>query len=95
MDAPTDTAGLVLGPLLRYVDHAEAALWVETDRACTVRVRVEDRAWEAPTFGVHGHHYALVEVTDLEPGRVTAYDVELAVGDETTHVWTPESHVAT
>ena len=27
------TAGLVLGPLLRYVGDDEATLWVETDRA--------------------------------------------------------------
>ncbi|SDS00389.1 PhoD-like phosphatase [Nocardioides scoriae] len=95
MDPGEDAAGLVLGPLLRHVDHTEAALWVETDRACTVRVRSGGGAWEAATFGVHGHHYALVEVTDLEPGTVTAYDVELVVGEAVTRVWPPERHAAT
>ena len=29
------------------------------------------------TFHVEGHHYALVLVTDLEPGTTTPYEVEL------------------
>ena len=95
---------LVLGPLLRFVGHSEAAVWVETDRACTVRVSADGARGEARTFGVHGHHYALVEVTGLEPGTVTAYDVELVTGradgpaepgESVTHVWPPEHHVAT
>ncbi|WP_445255600.1 alkaline phosphatase D family protein [Nocardioides aurantiacus] len=85
---------LVLGPLLRFVDHHEAAVWVETDRACTVRVAAGAASAEARTFGVHGHHYALVEVSGLEPGTVTAYDVELVVDGTPTHVWPPERHVA-
>ncbi|ROR90748.1 alkaline phosphatase D family protein [Nocardioides aurantiacus] len=85
---------LVLGPLLRFVDHTEAAVWVETDRACTVRVTAGAAGGEARTFGVHGHHYALVEVGGLEPGTVTAYDVELVVDGEPTRVWPPERHVA-
>ncbi len=89
-----DRAELVLGPLLRYVDHHEAAVWVEVDRACTVRVTAGPGRGEARTFGVHGHHYALVEVTGLEPGTVTAYDVELVTGDTVVHVWPPERHVA-
>jgi hypothetical protein len=43
-------------------------------------------SFEAPTFTVHGHHYALVEIDGLRPGTSTAYDVRLD-GD---HVWPPE-----
>jgi hypothetical protein len=64
---------LVLGPLLRYVDTTSATVWVETDRPCLVAVLDA----EAPTFTVHGHHYALVDVTGLEPGGSTPYEVHL------------------
>ena len=70
---------LVLGPLLRHVDEQSATIWVETDRPGTVRVLDTT----APTFTLHGHHYALVEVTGLAPGSVTPYEVAL---DEET-VW--------
>ena len=68
---------LVLGPLLRYVDETSAAVWVETADAGSVTVRMADRTWSAPTFRVHGHHYALVEVSGLEPGSITPYEVEV------------------
>jgi len=64
---------LVLGPLLRYVDETSATIWVETDRPC--RVAVLDA--ETRTFAVHGHHYAFVDVTGLEPGTTTPYEVHL------------------
>ncbi|HEY3260030.1 MAG TPA: alkaline phosphatase D family protein [Pseudonocardiaceae bacterium] len=64
---------LVLGPLLRYVDETSATIWVETDRPCRVSVL----GAESPTFTVHGHHYALVDVTGLEPGSSTPYEVHL------------------
>ena len=66
-------AELVLGPLLRYVDDTSATVWVETDRPCTVRVLDA----ESPTFTVHGHHFALVDVLGLEPGSSTPYEVHL------------------
>jgi hypothetical protein len=70
---------LLLGPILRFVDGTRATLWVETDRPCTVRVLgVEERTW-----AVHGHHYALVTVTGLEPASETPYAVH--VDDE--QVW--------
>ena len=31
-------AGLVLGPLLRYVGRTEATIWVETDGPCEVEI---------------------------------------------------------
>jgi hypothetical protein len=66
-------ADLVLGPLLRYVSDTEATIWVETDEPCEVAVlgAVE------PTFGVEGHHYALVRVEGLEPATEHRYDVRL------------------
>jgi hypothetical protein len=64
---------LVLGPLLRRVDDRSATVWVETDGPCEVRVLDST----APTFTVHGHHYALVEVSGLEPGSDTPYEVAL------------------
>src|SRR4051794_3705659 len=70
-------AELILGPLLRYVDETTAALWVETSRAAVVRVIAGGRGAEASTFAVHGHHYALVCLDDLEPGTRTAYRVEV------------------
>lgn len=66
-------AKLVLGPLLRYLSETEATIWVETDEACEVGVlgRLEQ------TFGLAGHHYALVRVEGLEPGGFYEYEVAL------------------
>ncbi|MFT4469330.1 alkaline phosphatase D family protein [Arthrobacter sulfonylureivorans] len=68
---------LVLGPMLRYVDQTTASIWVETAEAARIAVVVAGRSWQARTFAVHGHHYALVEVDGLEPGSVTPYRLEL------------------
>src|SRR5665809_42696 len=70
-------AELALGPVLRYVSDTEAVVWVETDRACEVEV-LDHRA---RTFAVEGHHYALVCIDGLEPGR--SYDYEVALDGET------------
>lgn len=72
---------LVLGPLLRHVDETSATVWVETDRPCLVTVLDA----QAPTFTVHGHHYALVDVTGLAPGSTTIYEVRL----DGQQVWPP------
>ena len=66
---------LLLGPLLRYVDATSATIWVETDGPGTVTVTAGGHSGSAATFGAHGHHYALVEVTGLEPGAKTPYTV--------------------
>jgi hypothetical protein len=66
-------AEIVLGPLLRYVSEAEATVWVETSEAC----RVEVLGHEERTFGVGGHHYALVRIEGLEPGGFYEYGVRL------------------
>jgi len=65
--------GLVLGPLLRYVDETQATIWVETDAPCEVDVLGR----KASTFRVEGHHYALVCLQDLEPGDEYEYEVRL------------------
>jgi hypothetical protein len=64
---------LVLGPLLRYVSTTEATIWVETDSPCEVEVL----GHREPTFGVAGHHYALVRLEGLEPGDSYEYEVKL------------------
>ncbi len=64
---------LVLGPLLRFVDQASAVIWVEVDSDCEVEIL----GATAPTFRVEGHHYAVVRVRDLEPGRTYEYEVAL------------------
>lgn len=71
------TSPLLLGPMLRHVDERTASIWVETRAAGTVGVHVGGRSWEARTFAVHGHHYALVEVDGLEPGAVVPYEVRI------------------
>lgn len=66
---------LVLGPVLRHVDETAAAVWVEVSGRSTVAVQIGTDRWSAPSFAVHGHHYALVEVDGLEPGSSHEYAV--------------------
>jgi hypothetical protein len=73
---------LLLGPILRYVARGSATIWVETDQACEVRIL----DGSARTFCIAGHHYALVEISGLEPDSVTPYEVRL----DDTLVW-PET----
>src|SRR3712207_7160731 len=64
---------LVLGPLHRYAGETEATVWVETSAPCEVEVLgARER-----TFCVEGHHYALVMITGLAPGRTYPYEVHL------------------
>lgn len=74
-------AGLLLGPLVRYVDEDSATVWVETDRPCEAEVVCEDEGGPvtgaARTWQIAGHHYALVTVTGLRPGSTTPYRVLL------------------
>jgi len=72
-------AQLVLGPMLRYADTTSAVVWVETDEPC----KVEVLGASAATFALHGHHFGVVELTDLEPGSSQEYTVH--VGGE--QVW--------
>jgi hypothetical protein len=66
-------ADLVLGPILRYVGETDATVWVETSAPCEVDVLGRRER----TFRVGGHHYALVVIDGLEPGRTYAYEVRL------------------
>ena len=66
-------AGLLLGPLLRYVDEVQATIWVETDAPCEVEVLGRRQR----TFCISGHHYGLVFIEDLEPGSCSPYEVRL------------------
>jgi PhoD-like phosphatase len=68
---------------MRYVDETSASIWVKTAHRATVTVRAGEHSWQARTFAVRGHHYALVVADGLGPGTVTPYDVEV---DGTT-VW--------
>ncbi len=64
---------LVLGPMLRHVGDQDATFWVETDAPCEVEVLgSSERTWT-----VHGHHYAIVIATGLEPGTWHEYEVRL------------------
>jgi hypothetical protein len=64
---------LILGPLLRYSGETDATIWVETDAACEVEVL----GHTARTFEIEGHFYALVRLTNLEPGKIYEYEVFL------------------
>jgi len=67
---------LVVGPMLRYVDSASASIFVETEAPCTVTVEAGGRPYKSPTFTVHDHHYAIVDITDLSQEAAT-YAVKL------------------
>jgi hypothetical protein len=67
------TPELILGPLLRYAGDTDATVWVETDSACEVEIL----GHKMRTFEIEGHHYALVQITDLEPGNAYEYEVSL------------------
>lgn len=64
---------LLVGPMLRYIGAREATVWVEVDGACEVEVLGR----QVHTFSLHGHHYALVVLRDLEPGAAYPYEVTL------------------
>ena len=72
---PTSPVGarLLLGPVLRHVGATTATVWVQTSRPAQVEVL----GWRAATFTVREQHYALVEISGLEPGSSTTYQVHL------------------
>jgi hypothetical protein len=78
---PSDRARLLLGPVLRHVGRTTATVWVQTSRPA----KVEVLGCRASTFTVCQQHYALVEVSGLEPGSVTTYQVHL----DGERVWPP------
>ncbi len=64
---------LLIGPLVRHVGSTDATVWVETDGPCEVVVL----GTSSRTFHVAGHHYGLVCVEGLDPGRRYPYEVAL------------------
>ncbi|MFC4563277.1 alkaline phosphatase D family protein [Nocardiopsis mangrovi] len=70
-------AGLRLGPMLRHVTDTTATIWVETDSPCRVTVATSWHTAGADTFTVHGHHYAVCELTGLPPGAMLPYEVRI------------------
>jgi PhoD-like phosphatase len=65
--------GLVLGPIVRYVDDRVATIWLQTDAACEVEILgARDRTWR-----VDGLHFALVVVEGLAAGADHPYEVRL------------------
>ncbi|WP_270886772.1 alkaline phosphatase D family protein [Pedococcus sp. 5OH_020] len=77
-DASAERRGLLaLGPLFRYVGETSATVWVQASRSSRVTVRAFERRWEAPTFVVHGHHYALVILDGLQAGEASEYEVDI------------------
>lgn len=93
----TATSPLVLGPLLRFVGEHHASIWVQTSGPARVSVVVDGHTHDAATFVVEGHHYALVVVGGLAPGRTYAYSVHV----DDAQVWPladgtfPEPTIAT
>ncbi|MFF4617194.1 alkaline phosphatase D family protein [Nonomuraea jabiensis] len=67
---------LVMGPMLRYVDSVSASIWVETAEPCTVTIEADGRSYRSPTFTVHGHHYAIVDLVELSQD-IGSYSVRL------------------
>jgi phosphodiesterase/alkaline phosphatase D-like protein len=82
-DGRSNNDPLVLGPVLRYVDETSAVIWVEVDRPTVVSVKAGGRTYANPTFCVHGHSYAMVDVDGLTPGDSLPYEV--FIGDD--RVW--------
>lgn len=68
---------LRVGPLLRYTDETRATLWVETESAADVEVRVGSGSHRASTWSVHGHHFAVIRIEDLRPGTTNEYSVHV------------------
>jgi phosphodiesterase/alkaline phosphatase D-like protein len=66
-------ARLLLGPVLRHVGRTTATVWVQTSSPAEVEVL----GCRGSTFTVREQHYALVEISGLEPGSVTTYQVHL------------------
>jgi PhoD-like phosphatase len=65
--------GLVLGPIVRYVDDRVATVWLQADAPCAVEILgARDRTW-----CIDGMHFALVVVEGLTAGEDHPYEVRL------------------
>lgn len=77
MSQPPTPPEILVGPMLRYVDGTDATVWVEVSAPCTVTIRAGDGEASEQSWGVHGHHFAVLHLRDLEPGVETPYQVAL------------------
>lgn len=68
---------ILVGPMLRYVDSTNATVWVEVSAPCHVAIRAGGREVRERAWAVHGHHFALLHLSDLEEGSETPYEVAL------------------
>ena len=76
----TDTPSapeILVGPMLRYVDSTDATVWVEVSAPCTVTIRAGGSEVAEQSWGVHGHHFAILHLRDLEEGVETPYEISL------------------
>lgn len=71
------TPEILVGPMLRYVDRTDATVWVEVSTPCEVTIRADGVEVAERSWGVHGHHFAIVHLRDLEAGSETPYEVAL------------------
>ncbi len=86
---------LILGPILRFVDAHQATVWVETDRSCTVEVSTSTgSSVREPTWGVGGHHFAIVILDGLPAASVIDYRVILHTGEIVSTCWPPDDRRA-
>ena len=73
----THAPEIVVGPLLRYVDGTDATVWLEVSAPCLVTIRAGGAGFSERSWGVHGHHFAVVHLCDLPVGVETPYEVHL------------------
>lgn len=92
MKPMTSDTPVVLGPIVRYVGTETATLWFEMANSCTISV-VTDAGVAATerTWGVHGHHYALVALEGLPTHSAVTYEVFV----DDRRVWPRQDATAT
>lgn len=83
MTTSPSTPEILVGPMLRYVDRTDATVWIEVSTPCRVTIRAADEVVTEQTWGVHGHHFAVLHLRNLPEGTETPYEVEL----DGTSVW--------
>lgn len=82
----TPAPEILVGPMLRYVDSTDATVWVEVSAPCEVTIRAADEVVTERSWGVHGHHFAILHLCHLPEGEVTPYEVSL----DGAPVWPPD-----
>ncbi|MDV8001631.1 alkaline phosphatase D family protein [Rhodococcus sp. IEGM 1408] len=85
LQTPT-TPEILVGPMLRYVDSCDATVWVEVSAPCLVTIRAGGEEFSEQSWGVHGHHFAVLHLRDLEQGVATPYEVTL----DGVSAWPPD-----